>query len=131
VRQYRRRVFQLIYPQFLVSVARKRISRVSLRQRAEDEGVTWKMYEISIPLENRTNCIRNRSSRRSHVSRDVQERIVVVLDRSLLVGLVVHFKNREFRTRADRSPVSSSDPLLTVSFPAFYRLSCRGDNTGR
>lgn len=35
-----------------------------------------------------------RTGARSHVSRDVQERVVVVLDRGFLVALVVHFKSR-------------------------------------
>lgn len=48
----------------------------------------------------------------SHVSRDVQEGVIVVLDRVFLIALVVHFKTCQFCLRSEslgiaRSPVFS------------------------
>lgn len=66
-------------------------------------------------------------ARCSHISRDVQERVVVVLDRGLLVALVVHFKSREFRTHADGSPVASG----ARSCPRFLQVTAGGTTAGR
>lgn len=102
------------------------VTSVCARRRCHVEG-----YEASNSTLWRTgqNCTRERSrnGRRSHISRDVQECVVVVLDRGLLVALVVHFKSRKLRTRADGSPVDSR--VIRSSLPAFYRLRAEGTNS--
>jgi len=96
-----------------------RRNRLLLRQHIKREGVTWREVRgpISILLENRLRSY----ARCSHVSRDVQERVVVVLDRGLLVAVVVHFQSRELRRWV---PGGLGRPFVPV--PAFYRLRQKG-----
>lgn len=66
---------------------------------------------------------------RSHVSRDVQERVVVVLDRGFLVAVVVHFKRRESRRCTD-GLAGLRWARAPVSLPELFIGYGRRDNSG-
>lgn len=60
--------------------------------------------------------IKTITTRIAHISRDIQEGVIIVLDRAFLITLVVHFKTCEFCLTFNKSVGLSRSPVFSQLF---------------
>lgn len=71
---------------------------------------------VSLPPVNRVKLSRQLQRECAHISRDIQEGVIIVLDRAFLITLVVHFKTCEFCLTFNKSVRLARSPVFSQLF---------------